>query len=153
MHESVIPNKGLFRYVDLVVDRIIMFTDYFIITRHVTLSETTLFSLGVVRGVWQFIFGTGDMYGVTIIQTPYIAAMFCIVAALHIASFFISSKFRVAMVFAYGFLWAFLGILYAFTVFPSVAVPKFFILALLAVFIGYRLLKDDDGKETDGIHD
>lgn len=130
---------------EAVIDGIIAFTDYFIIRRHITLSEGILFALLTVRAVWFTIFGI-DMGSIT---TPGLLTheawtpLFWLLVIFHFIGFFQTNLlYRIIVVGLYAILWCFLGLLVAFSQYTSPALPTFMTFSLLSVFITVRLIRD-----------
>lgn len=130
------------RLVEALIDGIISFTDYFIIQKHVTLSEGVLFALSFVRAVWFTAFGVnlGPMPGPLTHEawTP----VFWLLSVFHVIAFFRSTTYRIVAMGLYGFTWCFLAILVALSTFSSPAFPTFMTFAVLSVFIAFRFARD-----------
>lgn len=129
--------------IDVLIDRIIAFSDYFIIKEHLSLSEGFLFGLCAIRGFWPLLIGSASLYDNRFIATPIIAAVIAALSVGHlIALFFSAIKIRIAVICMYGFVWGFLGILFAMTNPSSISVPIFAVNALLSAFIAVRLIRE-----------
>lgn len=135
--------KKLNRLIDLLIDRIVMFSDYFIIKKHITLSEAAIFAFSFSRAVWFGIFGVRDV-SYDMLWGDY--TWFGIYSALtisHFVTFFIENKLpRAVVLFLNAFLWSFLGILAYLSGNQSPAITGLGILSLLCIFIGVRLYLD-----------
>ena len=131
------------KIVDMLIDRIILFTDYFIVTKHITLSESGLFFLSVARAIWFSMFGVNLGPAGGPLNHEAWTPIFWLVSLFHFAGFFSSNLiYRISVLCLYGFMWCFLGLLVLQTTVTSPAVPTFLIFSLMSVFIAIRLIKD-----------
>lgn len=138
-----IAMNALERFVDTIIDRIISFTDYFIVKQHITLSETLLFSMSVIRGFWFVIFGVNMIQGQPIVNHDIWAYVFVLLSVAHFISFFCSTLiYRIIVACLTAFVWAFLGSLLTYTTVSSPAVPTFWAFSMLSIFIAVRLVRE-----------
>lgn len=129
------------KIVDVLIDGIISFTDYFIVGKHVTLSEGTLFVLSAGRAIWFTIFGV-NIGGSQMLTHDVWIPLFWTVSIAHVVSFFISLKMRIVVMMSYACLWCFLGILMLMANPSAPHVLNFFTFSVLSVFIAVRLMSD-----------
>lgn len=128
---------------DSIVDAIVRFTDYYIIEKHITLSEGFLFTLGLLRSVWFMIFGV-QLTVIGPVSHEVWMPVFWGITIFHFLTFFLHDlRFRIIATTVHAFTWCFLAILMCFAQFTSPAVPTFTVLSLLAVFISVRLMRDN----------
>lgn len=131
------------RFIDHILDFIIKFEDYFLIRKHITLSESALFMLSLGRCLWFTLFGVqmGSFSGPVThaAWTP----IFWMVTIAHFLSFFGSLTVRIGAVILQAFLWSVLSILIAFGDYHSPALPTFIVFTFTAAFIAVRLMRDN----------
>lgn len=128
---------------DTIIDAIVRFTDYYIVEKHITLSEGFLFTANLGRVIWFTIFGVQISVGGLITHEMWMP-IFWGLTIFHFLTFFLKDlRFRIASLLGYAFLWCFLAILLGFAQISSPGVPTFAVLSLLAVFIAVRLLRDN----------
>jgi hypothetical protein len=127
--------------VDLIVDRIVIFTDYFIVKKHVTLSETTLLCFSLAWSLW-FIFRGTYVAEVTLGQEAW-AVLFTVMATAHVVSFFFKNLLgRAAIATCYAVVWCFMTFFSFYTGSTVPAVPTLSVITFLSVFIAVRLFRD-----------
>lgn len=143
--------EALEKILDVILERIIAFSDYFIVAKHITLSETTLFAFVFSRGVWGTIFGIHMVADNPMLSSQGWTLVFLVLGIAHFISFFLSGfRIRIITLCAYGFVWCFLALLVAMTSY-SMAIPTFLILAFLSAFLVVRLIKESRvGRITAG---
>lgn len=126
------------KYLDFILDNIIKISDYFLIEKYITLSESILFFAALTRAIWFSAFGV-QMYSLPSNNDIWIP-VFLTVSIVHFATFFLSNLWyrSLALIF-HAFIWCLLAILSATHNPQSPAFPTFIILALTAVFIAVRI--------------
>jgi hypothetical protein len=130
-------------FFEAIIDGILAFTDYFVVRKHITLSEATLFALAATRAFWFTLFGVniGPSPGPLAHEawTPF----FWLLTLAHFATFFMSDLiYRIGVLCAYAVIWCFLAMLVAVTTYTSPALPTFMTFSFLSVFIAVRLIRD-----------
>lgn len=129
------------RFIDTLIDSIIKFSDYFLIEKHVTLSEGTLIAVSFGRAVWFSIFGVQMIDG--IISHGGWTFVFIGITLVHFLTFFADNLwYRIMANALQALLWCTLAILASMTYFSSPTVPTFVVFSLTAVFIAVRLMRD-----------
>lgn len=143
MHTTDCPETSTFdKFIDVIIDRIITFTDYFIVRKHVTLSEGALFAFSLSWTLW-FIF-MGVYISEMALSRAIWVTLFGMGTALHFASFFFKNiRGRAVVVCLYAFVWCFLTFLSLYTVSVAPAVPTLAVFTLLSIFIAVRLFRED----------
>lgn len=136
-------NSTFDRFVDGLIDAISAFVDFFVIGKHVTLSEAALFFLAFGRAVWFTVFGVniGPTPGLLTheVWTPF----FWLVSLFHFGAFFTDNPvYRIAVLLLYAVVWLFLAILVGFTQYTSPALPTFTVFSFVSAFIAVRLIRD-----------
>jgi hypothetical protein len=130
------------RFVDMVIDRIIGFTDYFILTKHITLSETSLFSFSATWFLW-ICFAPGTSPEAALMSRASWATLFGIMTLSHFVTFFFADIMGRAMVSCvYACVWAFLFILTILAGSTAPAAPTLLVLTGMSVFIAVRLFRE-----------
>lgn len=131
------------RIIDSLIDRIIIFTDYFIVKQHITLSETVLFAMSVIRTIWFGIFGVKMIEGQALVNHEAWFYVFFAAMLAHFVSFFFTNLiYRIIALVGVAFIWCFLGSLLLFAAVESPAVPTFLAFSALSVFIAVRLVRE-----------
>lgn len=136
------PMKYLDMLFDLIIDRIIAFTDYFIIAKKVTLSETIIFSLIVTRAFWLALVDVVQPYE-TIFSNQVWLYIYSIAAILHFVAYFLTTKFRGIAVCIHSFILCFLLSVAVYGQVRSFAIPSLSVLVISGIFIAVRLLRSN----------
>lgn len=124
-----------------IVDAIVLFTDYFILQKKVTLSETTMFLFSFGWLLW-FIF-QGVYVSETALARSLWVTLFAMTTLAHLISFFFDNIIgRAYVACAYAVVWCFLTFLTAYTGSIAPAVPTLAVFTFLAVFIAVRLFRE-----------
>lgn len=132
---------------EVIIDGIIAFTDYFIVRKHITLSEGILFGIGAARGFWPLIFGPSPLAGIGVLTSAPVAIGFAILTVLHAASFFVADlRFRIGAIGAASAVWLIQAVLVGEQAFASLAVPIFIVYSGAGAFIVVRLIKDKQAQ-------
>ncbi len=130
-------------FFEAVIDCVLAFTDYFVVRKHIKLSEAALFSLMFLRSVWFSVFGVN--IGPTAAPLSHEAwlPIFWLLTIAHLVSFFVRDLiWRIAVLVAYAAVWCFLAVLVLLSAHTSPALPTFGVFALISVFLAVRLIKD-----------
>jgi len=130
-------------FFEVMIDTIIAFTDHFIVAKHITLSEATVFCLAFGRAVWFTIFGVN----IGAMSQPMTNEMwlpfFWLLTIAHVGAFFVEDKiYRIIVLCTHALVWCFLALLVAITSHGSSSVPTFLTFSLLSVIMAVRLIKD-----------
>jgi hypothetical protein len=126
---------------ETLIDRIVLFTDYFIVQKHITLSETAMFAFSLSWTLW-FVF-VGVYVSEMALSRAIWATLFAMTTIAHFCSFFFKDIVgRAFVACAYAFVWCFLTLLSAYTGSVAPAVPTLFVFTFLSVFIAVRLFRE-----------
>lgn len=135
---------------DTALTVLMSFTDYFIVKKHITLSEGALFTFMLTRSIWFSIFGVNigpNMNGPGLTSDLWLP-LFWFLTAAHTVSFFLPHlRFRIGVLFVYSGLWIFLATLVALSSVASPALPTFVTFSFLSAFIAIRLERDKPVEE------
>jgi len=134
--------KYLERLFDTIIDRIVLFTDYFIVHKKITLSETFLFVFNLCWAIWLGLFASESTYN-RIWTSGVWSIIFSITSLAHFVTFFYSPKLRSFAVSLHAFVWCFLAILAIHSGTTSTAIPSLWMLSMLSVFVAVRLLREN----------
>jgi hypothetical protein len=135
--------NGLFT---ALLDTIEAFSDYFILKKRVTLSETSLFMFSLAWTVW-FVF-VGVYVSEMAMSRAAWATVFALATISHLISFFIKDIIvRAFVVSTYAVTWFFLMLLSAYTGSIAPAVPTLLVCTYLAVFVSVRLFRERQNRE------
>lgn len=131
------------RLIDVIIARIEQWADYIIFEKHVTLSECAIFAMSLLRAVWYIAFGVqiGNLQG-TVLSPAWVVA-FAGASLLHLISFFFPLQLRIFAVIAQAFLWCVLSLLVAMHDLSTPSVPTFAVLAGVAVFVAFKLMRQN----------
>jgi hypothetical protein len=138
---QIMLSRQFDRFMESLIDGIIAFTDYFIIKKHVTLSETAIFVFSFTWTLW-FIF-MGVYVSEMALSRAVWVTLFAMTTLAHFISFFfenISARAYVAC--TYAVIWCFLTFLSAYTGSVAPAVPTLAVMTFLSVFIAVRLFRE-----------
>lgn len=128
------------KIIDLILDRIMTFSDYYLVKKHVTLSESAIFLLSLTRAIWFSIFGVRDIYYDMLWSDGIWVIIYTTITLLHFGTFFVENLMPRAMVlFINAFVWLFLAVLAISFGNRSPVITTAIILSLLCIFIGVRL--------------
>lgn len=123
------------------------FSNYFIIRKHISLSEFTLSWLAFALGGWFAVFGAKNANYEMILGAPFWASTFLILSAAHFAGFFArKTRVRAFICCGYALLWSFWMLIAVLSKTTAPAVPIFLVLTLFSIFIAVRLFR---GKTND----
>lgn len=123
------------------IDGIIAFTDYFILRKRVTLSETTVFIFSLSWTLW-FIFMGVYVSEMALTRSVWVT-LFSMTTTAHFLSFFFENIIgRAYVACAYAVIWCFLTFLSAYTGSIAPAVPTLAVMTFLSVFIAVRLFRE-----------
>lgn len=140
MIEAPYPQSVFHKLFDVIIDRIILFSDYFIVKKHVTLSETTLLVFNLSWLLWFFV---GVPEPEQILSRSLIITTLGFAGTFHFASFFIENRIGRALAAAlYAFVWSFLMFVYFYSGEGAPAAPTLFVMMMLSVFICVRLVRE-----------
>ena len=134
--------KYLERLFDTLIDRIVIFTDYFIVHKKITLSETFLFVFSICWAIWLALFAAESTYN-RIWTSGVWSIIFSVTSLAHFATFFYSPKARAFTVSLHAFVWCFLAILAMHSGTTSTAIPSLWMLSMLCVFVAVRLFHEN----------
>lgn len=139
------------RMVDLLIDRIIQFTDYFIVVQKITLSEAALFGFSATRFVWIATVGVShDAYD-PVFGTPIWVLVFGVLSLLHLVSFFSAyMMFRFYVMCLHAFVWCFLTLLAAWSGTTVPVVPNLAVITAVSIFIAVRLRREITHQASHG---
>lgn len=130
-------------FFEVIIDGILAFTDYFIVKKHIKLSEAALFALMLLRSVWFTVFGVNIGPATAPLSHEAWLPVFWLLTIAHLASFFIERlTFRIGVLIAYAIVWCFLAILVLLTAHTSPALPTFAVFSFVSGFIAVRLIGD-----------
>jgi CHASE2 domain-containing sensor protein len=128
------------------LDTIEAFNDYFILRKHVTLSETTMFMFSLGWTLW-FVF-VGVYVSELALSRAVWATLFAMSTVAHFCSFFFKDIIGRAFVAStYAVLWCFLTLLSAYTGSIAPAVPTLAVFTFLSVFVAVRLFRERQNRE------
>jgi hypothetical protein len=134
-------SRSFERFMESLVDGIIAFTDYFIIRKHVTLSETSIFVFSLSWTLW-FIFMGVYVSEMALARSVWVT-LFAMTTVAHFISFFFDNILgRAYVVCAYAIIWCFLTFLSLYTGSVAPAVPTLAVFTFLSVFIAVRLFRE-----------
>lgn len=126
---------------EALIDGIIAFTDYFIIKKHVTLSETATFAFSLSWTLW-FIFRGVYMSELALSRSVWIT-LFAMTTLAHFISFLFDNIIgRAYVACSYAVIWCFLTFLSAYSGLVAPAVPTLAVFTFLSVFIAVRLFRE-----------
>lgn len=128
---------------DLIIDRILQFTDYFIVVQKITLSESMLFSLAAFRFIWVSYFGVSNENYDPVFGTFFWSLIFGALTTAHFLSFFskkLTSRYYVLV--AHSLVWCFITILAAWSGTIAPVVPTLAIITLTSIFITVRIYRE-----------
>jgi hypothetical protein len=133
--------RGMDGLMNAIIDGIVAFTDYFVIKKHITLSETAMFAFSLSWTLW-FIF-VGVYVSEMALSRAVWATMFAASTTVHFFSFFFKDiVYRAFVASAYAVIWCFLTLLSAYTGSIAPAVPTLFVFTFLSVFVAVRLFRE-----------
>ena len=145
LHEDERDNstmKYLERLFDIILDRIVIFTDYFIIHKKITLSETFLFVFSICWAIWLGLFSAQSTYN-RVWTSGVWSIIFSVTSLSHFVTFFLTPKARAFTVSLHAFVWCFLAILAMHSGTTSTAIPSLWMLSMLSVFVAVRLFREN----------
>lgn len=141
----VMIHRQFERLMDTVINGIVAFSDYFVLQKKVTLSETTMFMFSFSWLVW-FIF-SAHVSEQALAQSVWIT-LFTMTTLAHLISFFCGSIIaRAYVACAYAVVWCFLTLLSAYTSSVAPAVPTLAVFTFAAVFIAVRLFREQQQQQ------
>lgn len=144
-HEN--PQGFFSKILELVIDRILAFTDYFLVERRVTLSETTLFLFAVSWTVW-FIFKNVAGLDAVLGKALLVSAL-GFMSTAHFFSFFFKDLLgRAIVACGYAFLYSFLMFVGIHAGDGAPSTPTLFVFMTLSVFIAVRLFRERQEETT-----
>lgn len=130
-------------FLESLLERIERISDYFICKKHISLSEGSLFAFALFRATWFACFGVENANYDHVFGAFFWVCAFVALSAAHFAAFFLKNlKFRAFVVCAYALIWSFLMFIAAYSRTNAPAVPSFFVLTLLSIFIAVRLFRE-----------
>jgi len=146
LHEDERDNAyKTMRYVERIfnamLDRIILFTDYYILKKKITLSESFIFAFSMVWALWLAIFEAESTYNRIWTSLTW-SIIFAVISISHFVSFFFTPKLRGFAVSLHAFIWCMLAMLAIYSGTTSLAFPSLAMLSMLSVFVAVRLLKE-----------
>lgn len=134
-------SRSFERLMESLIDGIIAFTDYFIIRKHVTLSETAIFAFSLTWTIW-FMFMGVYVSEMALSRSVWVT-LFAMTTLAHFISFFFDNiTGRAYVACSYAVIWCFLTFLSAYTGSVAPAVPTLAVFTFLAVFIAVRLFRE-----------
>lgn len=129
------------KFVDMIVGRIILFTDYFILQKHVSLSEASLFIFCCTWALW--LMAADVTLSAGIIGRYTWIFIFSVLAVAHFTAFLIGNVGSRACIAAlYAAVWLFLAIITIHARLPAPAAPTLLVLSLMSIFISVRLFRE-----------
>lgn len=142
VEERPVILQTLDKLVDLMIGRIVAFSDYFILEKRVTLSETTVFALSLTWLLW-FVFG-GTFYETdTPLSRLTWVLVFATTTVTHFTGFFFKTVIARAYVMCFhAFVWGFLCILALQTLSSPPAFPTLFVFTILSSMLAVRLFRE-----------
>lgn len=131
------------RMVEFIIDRIVAFTDYFVVTKHVTLSETALFCLSLLLSAWIGVFGLGTTSLEVVGSAGVWFGVFFFLSLFHFATFLAESRlWRTVAVCLHAMVWCFVAVLSILDGARSASLPGLIVLVFTSTFIAVRLYRD-----------
>lgn len=135
-----LARNSIEKFIELVFSRLEAFTDYYLVTRHITLSETSLFIFSITWLLWTVVFPIQDA---SLISRPVWPYIFGSVVFVHFFSFFLADVFvRVIVSYIYAVLWCSLLLLVLYIGVAAPVAPMLLVLTLMSVVIGFRLSRE-----------
>ena len=132
---------GLHDLFTALLDTIEAFSDYFILKKRATLSETSLFMFSAAWSFW-FMF-VGVYVSEQAMSRAGWTTVFAVTTVSHLISFFIKDiLIRAFVVAAYAVTWFFLMLLSAYTGSIAPAAPTLLVCSFVAVFVSVRLFRE-----------
>lgn len=132
--------SGFERVVDSVIDGILAFTDYFVLRKRVTLSETTLFLFCLSWAIW-FLFEGVYVADMALARSVWVT-IFLMMSIAHLLAFVSDGiKARAWVVSLEATVLCFLALLTLYTGSIAPAVPTLAVMTFLGVFIAVRLFR------------
>lgn len=137
----IMLSRSFERFMDSLIDGIIAFTDYFIVKKRVTLSETAIFMFSLTWTMW-FLFRGVYVSEMALARSVWIT-LFAMTTTAHFFSFFFDNIIgRAYVACSYAVIWCFLTFLSAYTGSVAPAVPTLAVFTFLSVFIAVRLFRE-----------
>lgn len=135
-----ILKNGAQRLIENLLDTIVAFSDYFVIRKRVTLSETTLFFFSFSWAVWFLAEGV-YVAEMALARSAWVT-IFLMMTVAHFCTFlFDGIKARAYVVSLEATVFCFLALLTAYTGSITPAFPTLAVLTFLSVFIAVRLFR------------
>lgn len=129
--------------IDSIIERIIDIADYFVVVKHITLSEWILFGIAFVRAAWFILFGAIDHNYDLYLPSLFWTSIFAGLTLLHFSGFFFKSlNVRIVAVYGHSFVWGFLTLLALYARADAPAAPQLFIFTILSAILVVRLSSD-----------
>lgn len=130
------------RLFDLFLDRLLLITDYFILTKRVSLTEMLIWWLSLTRAIWTLFVDVESPYNMMMSNTVWMW-IYIIVTVAHIAAFTMTHKIRAYAVCLQALVWCMLAWLAAMSHSQSFALPTMITMTLGSVFVAVRLFREE----------
>jgi len=135
------PMNYFERLFDLFIDRLILITDYFVLTKKITLTEMLIWWLSLTRAIWMLFVEVESPYNMVMSNTMWMW-IYLGVSAIHASTFFWTQKARAFAVCLQAFVWCMLAWLAGMSGSHSFALPTMVPMTLGSVFVAVRLFRD-----------
>ncbi len=129
------------RLFDLFIDRLILITDYFVLTKKITLTEMLIFWLSVTRAIWSVFVEVDSPYNMVMSNMAWMW-VYLAVSVIHTFTFFRTTQARAYAVCLQAVVWCTLGWLAAASASPSFALPTAVVFAMGSAFVAVRLFRE-----------
>lgn len=130
------------KVLDFILDRILAFTDYFIVAKYVSLSEGALLAFAYLRSLWYVIFGYHSDFNSFLPGYAW-TTIFVVLSVFHTATFFaINTRYRRWALIGHAHVYCVLGALAVFDRISTPEIPGYIVLTFLSLFLYIRLPND-----------
>lgn len=140
--DEAVNQMGYFeRLFDLFIDRLILITDYFILSKRLSLTEMMIWWVALLRGVWSIFVDVESPYNLVLSNAAWMW-VYLTVIIIHTATFFRSMQARAYAMCLHAVVWCTLGWLAAVSASPSFALPTAVVFAIGSAFVAVRLFRE-----------
>ncbi len=129
------------RLFDLFIDRLILITDYFILSKRLSLTEMMIWWVALLRGVWSVFVEVDSPYNMVMSNMAWMW-VYLAVSVIHTFTFFRTTRERAYAVCLQAVVWCTLGWLAAVSASPSFALPTAVVFAMGSAFVAVRLFRE-----------
>lgn len=144
--EAVKPMTYFERLFDIFLDRLIIISDYFILTKKISLTEMAIWWLSVSRTIWLMFVEVESPYNMMMENGTWLW-IYLTTTAIHTVTFFLTQKARAFAVCLQGFVWCMLGWLAVMSHSRSFTLPTVIVLTLASVAVAVKLFRDKEWKQ------